>query len=58
LSQHSGDCQVGGLVHFLVPNVDDWYAEFQLGWVSVKEPPNESLDGLRDMTLVDPDETI
>ena len=55
LSQHAGDCQVGGLVHFYVPNVDDWYAEFQRRGVPVQHPPSESLEGLRDMTVVDPD---
>ena len=55
LTEHAGDCPVGGLVHFYVPDVDAWYAEFQSKGVPVKEPPNESLQGLRDMTVVDPD---
>jgi uncharacterized glyoxalase superfamily protein PhnB len=46
---------VGGLVHFYVPDVDAWYAEFQRKGVPVKEPPNESLQGLRAMTVGDPD---
>jgi catechol 2,3-dioxygenase-like lactoylglutathione lyase family enzyme len=55
LSQHRGDCPVGGLVHFYVPDVDSCYAELQGKGVPVKETPNESLQGLRDMTVVDPD---
>jgi catechol 2,3-dioxygenase-like lactoylglutathione lyase family enzyme len=55
LSQHAGDCQVGGLIHLFVPHVDDWYAELLGKGVSVKEPPCESIEGLRDMTVVDPD---
>ena len=55
LSEHTGDCSVGGLVHLYVPDVDAWYAEFQRRGVSVQEPPNQSLQGLRDMTIVDPD---
>jgi catechol 2,3-dioxygenase-like lactoylglutathione lyase family enzyme len=55
LTQHSGDCKVGGLVHFYVPDVDAWYAELQSKGVPIKEPPNESIEGLRDMTVVDPD---
>ena len=55
LSQHEGDCQVGGLVHLYVPSVDEWYTDLQRRGVSVKEPPSESLKGLRDMTVVDPD---
>ena len=45
----------GGLVLFYVPDVDAWYEEFKSRSVSVHEPPNESLQGLRDMTVIDPD---
>jgi len=55
LTEHEGDCQVGGLVHLYVPDVDAWYAECLRKGVPVKEAPNESLEGLRDMTVVDPD---
>jgi catechol 2,3-dioxygenase-like lactoylglutathione lyase family enzyme len=55
LTQHSGDCPPGGLVLFYVPDVDAWYEEFKSRSVSVHEPPNESLQGLRDMTVIDPD---
>lgn len=55
LTEHSGDCQVGGLIHLMVPDVDAWYEELRQKGTPVKEPPNESLEGLRDMTVVDPD---
>ena len=55
LTEHAGDCPVGGLLHLYVPSVDDWYVEFLHKGVAVKEPPNESLQGLRDMTIIDPD---
>jgi uncharacterized glyoxalase superfamily protein PhnB len=55
LTEHSGDCPVGGLVHFYVADVDAWYAEFQGKGVAVQEPPSQSVQGLRDMTVVDPD---
>lgn len=55
LTEHSGDCPVGGLVHFYVANVDAWYAELKQKGVVVKEPPNQSIQGLRDMTVIDPD---
>ena len=55
LSEHSGDCQVGGLVHLYVPDVDSCYAEFRKKGIAVHEPPNESMEGMRDMTVVDPD---
>lgn len=55
LTEHSGDCPVGGLIHFYVPDVDAWFAEFHDRGIPVKEPPNDGLQGLRSMTLVDPD---
>ena len=55
LTEHRGDCHVGGLVHFVVDDVDACHAEFQSNGVAIKEPPNESLPHLRMMTVVDPD---
>ena len=55
LTEHEGDCPPGGLVHLYVPDVDAWFTEFQHKGVPVAEAPNESLPGLRDMTVVDPD---
>ena len=54
LSEHSGDCEVGGLVHFLIPDVDAWHAEFQQRGATVAEAPNDDL-GFRNMTIRDPD---
>ena len=54
LSEHTGDCQVGGLVHLLIPDVDAWYLEFQNRNVIVTEAPNNDL-GFRNMTVTDPD---
>jgi catechol 2,3-dioxygenase-like lactoylglutathione lyase family enzyme len=55
LTEHAGDCPPGGLVHLYVPDVDAWFTEFQSRGVPIHEPPNESLQGLRDMTVRDPD---
>ena len=55
LTEHTGDCSFGGLVHLYVPNVDAWFAEFERRGIPVQEPPNESLQGLRSMTVIDPD---
>ena len=54
LSEHTGDCKVGGLVHLLIPDVDAWYLEFQNRNVIVTEAPNNDL-GFRNMTVTDPD---
>ncbi len=55
LTEHTEDCQVGGLVHLIVPDIDAWYTELRQKGLAIAEPPNESLEGIRDMTLVDPD---
>ncbi len=55
LSEHAGDCQVGGLVHFYVPDVDGWYAEFLARGVPIQQPPTDEPWGLRDMNIADPD---
>jgi catechol 2,3-dioxygenase-like lactoylglutathione lyase family enzyme len=54
LSQHTGDCQVGGLVHFLIPDVHACYLEFKSRNVVVSEAPNNDL-GFWNMTVTDPD---
>jgi catechol 2,3-dioxygenase-like lactoylglutathione lyase family enzyme len=55
LTQHTGDCALGGLVHLYIPDVDAWFSEFRQKGVPVHEPPGEYLPGLRSMTIVDPD---
>lgn len=56
LAEHTGDCQFGGLVHFYVPNVDEYYAEFCQRGISVREPPSNSLGpDVREMLVVHPD---
>jgi catechol 2,3-dioxygenase-like lactoylglutathione lyase family enzyme len=56
LTEHTGDCQVGGLIHFFVPNVDSWYSDLKSKIdTNILELPNEDLEGLRMMTVVDPD---
>lgn len=56
LTEHTGDCQFGGLIHFYVPDVDALYEEFRARDVPIHQPPSNSLGpDLRDMVLVDPD---
>jgi catechol 2,3-dioxygenase-like lactoylglutathione lyase family enzyme len=55
LSEHSGDCQPGGLVHFYVPDVDALYDFLEYG-VNVEQAPNNDLGAdLRVMSVLDPD---
>ena len=54
LTQHSGDCQIGGLVHFVIADVAAWHKEFLDRGAKVIEGPNDDL-GFLNMTVVDPD---
>jgi catechol 2,3-dioxygenase-like lactoylglutathione lyase family enzyme len=56
ITEHTQDCQFGGLVHFYVASVDESYTQFLQRGVLVKEPPGNSLGfDIRDMLVVDPD---
>jgi hypothetical protein len=56
LTEHTGDCQFGGLVHFYVANVDQCDSRFRQRGVTVKEPPSNSHgQDIRDMLVMDPD---
>ncbi|MBP6015047.1 MAG: VOC family protein [Alphaproteobacteria bacterium] len=56
LTEHSGDCERGGLVHFSIPDVDAYYETIKSRGVAVRDAPSNSLgDDMRDMTIVDPD---
>lgn len=54
LREHSGDCQVGGLVHFVVSDVDALHGTLKKRQVPITEAPNDDL-GFRNMTITDPD---
>jgi hypothetical protein len=56
LTEHSGDCQFGGLIHFYIPDVDSYYKQIRENGIPVEQPPTNSLGpDLRDMVVVDPD---
>lgn len=56
LTEHSGDCTPGGLVHFYVPEVDALHEEFSSRGVPIASRPANSLGPtVRDMLIVDPD---
>jgi catechol 2,3-dioxygenase-like lactoylglutathione lyase family enzyme len=55
LSEHAGDCSVGGLVYFYVPDVDVWYEHcVNSGIVANYIPVNQEW-GNRDFRITDPD---
>ncbi|MCA1840908.1 MAG: glyoxalase superfamily protein [Actinomycetota bacterium] len=56
LTEHTEDCQFGGLVHFYVSDVDTCYNQFREEGVPIDHPPSNSLGpDVRDMVVVDPD---
>ncbi|MCE3264791.1 MAG: Glyoxalase/bleomycin resistance protein/dioxygenase [Pseudoduganella sp.] len=56
LTEHAGDCQPGGLVHFYVADVDALYDDFLEYGVAVETAPNNDLGpDLRVMSVLDPD---
>ena len=55
LTEHTGDCQVGGAAYFIVDDVDSMYAEISKRGVRAAEPPIDTEWNAREMTVVDPD---
>lgn len=55
LTEHAGDCEVGGAAYLIVDDVDAYYAELSARGVVVREPPEDSPWGTREMLVVDPD---
>lgn len=55
LTEHTGDCQVGGAVYFVVPDASQCFAEFeQKGVVPTNSLASTPL-GIREFLLTDPD---
>lgn len=55
LTEHTGDCQVGGAAYFIVPDVDACYRDFDARGVARTEGPQDTPWGTREMVVVDPD---
>ncbi len=55
LTEHTGDCEVGGAAYFVVPDVDACYQEFVARGVVPTEAPENSPWKTREMLLTDPD---
>ncbi|MBX0356828.1 glyoxalase superfamily protein [Halobacillus sp. Nhm2S1] len=54
LTGHEGDCQSGGLVHFLVDDVDHFYETLPQEKLEIN-PPYEMIEGIRMLRISDPD---
>ena len=55
LTEHTGDCQVGGAVYFIVPNADACFSEFLGRGITGVDPPQDTPWGTREFVVTDPD---
>jgi catechol 2,3-dioxygenase-like lactoylglutathione lyase family enzyme len=55
LTEHAGDCQVGGAAYFVIPDVDASYNDFLARGVVPTHPPATMPWGQREMVVTDPD---
>ena len=55
LTEHAGDCKVGGAAYFVVDDVDALFREICGRAIKPVEPPADTPWHTREMTLVDPD---
>ena len=55
LTEHAGDCQVGGAVYFIVPDAQSCYAEFANNGIAATNPPANTPWGTCEFVLTDPD---
>lgn len=55
LTEHRGDCQTGGAVYFVVPDVDACAEDFRLRGIPPTSDPEDAPWGRREMLIVDPD---
>jgi len=55
LSKHTGDCEIGGAVYFVVPDMDACYRDFSARGIVVSRAPEATSWGMREMLVTDPD---
>lgn len=55
LTEHAGDCQVGGAAYFIIPNVDELYQECIARGVIHMVAPRDTPWGTRELLIIDPD---
>lgn len=55
LTEHTGDCEVGGAVYFTVPDARACYAEFQQRGIAATKGPENTQWGTCEFMLTDPD---
>lgn len=55
LTEHAGDCQVGGAVYFVVPDASQCLSEFEQNGVVPTNPLASTPWGAREFLITDPD---
>lgn len=55
LTEHTGDCEPGGAVYFVVPDADACYGEFSSRGISAERKPEDTPWDTREFLLKDPD---
>lgn len=55
LTEHTGDCKVGGAAYLIVADVDLLYREIRGRGITPDKAPEDAEWGAREMTVVDPD---
>lgn len=55
LTEHTGDCQVGGAVYFIVPDARACHAEFAGRGIVATQAPTDTPWGTCEVVLTDPD---
>ena len=55
LTEHAGDCQVGGAVYFIVPDADACFSELTSRGITATNPPTNTPWGTREFVVTDPD---
>lgn len=55
LTEHAGDCQVGGAAYLVIDDVDAMYGEIRDRGILPAEAPADTEWGAREMTVIDPD---
>jgi uncharacterized glyoxalase superfamily protein PhnB len=55
LTEHAGDCQVGGAAYIVLDDLDAFFREISDRGIRVDEPPQDTPWGTREMCVIDPD---
>lgn len=55
VTEHAGECQVGGAAYFVVPDIDACYADFTSRGAGGIAPPIVQSWGRREFVVTDPD---